>query len=323
MTSISPLSLSFYDASQPTRFLAEIQMAAEDEIRSDIAAAGNKPLAVALAGAKFVMDRRELTVVFPGGIPRGARIMKDELGRQLPKLIDCKTGRVLKTARVAKGAKTARMTASAALVVVEAAHAISAHDNAKRLKAIEKDVAKLANAHQSGLKARLEAIYRYAREIAGPGSGKLSRADQNELGRLCLDLMQLRAQWREDFLFELSRIAPAKSNLLTFNREASYKKNLTKRAEQAEVVLESVQWMHFTLLLQMTLSAQAGRADRFLSVTLADEAACWRSLADHASQRALEISGKNAVPGEWDRVLNHLRGLASVWDLTHKISIPA
>ena len=267
------------------------------------------------------MEKRELCVVFPDGIPRGARIMQDKLGRQIPKLVDGKTGRILQIGRVTKGAKAVRLVASAALVIVEASHAVSAHDNAKRLKLIEKDVATLVHAHRSELKARLEAIYRYAREIAGPGCAKLSRSDQNELGRLCLDLMQLRAQWREEFLFELSRIDTAKSDLLTFNREASYKKNLTKRTEQAEAaVLDSVQWMHFTLLLQMALSAHAGRADRFLSITLPDEAACWRSLSNRASQRALEIAGKSAMPKEWDQVLGHLRSLATVWDLAPKLS---
>ncbi|MFT6862743.1 MAG: hypothetical protein ACJAVK_001302 [Akkermansiaceae bacterium] len=319
---ISPLALPFELASQPTSFLAQIRASAEDEIRADIRAAGTKPLGVALAGAKFVMDAGGLTVVFPGGIPRGARLMKDKVGKHLPKLVDGKSGRILKCARVSKGAKAAKMGASAALVVVQAAHMISGHDNAKQLQNIEKAVAKLLHGQQTEMKARVEAIYRYAKEIAGPGSGKLTKADQNELGRLCLDLMQLRAQWREDFIFELNQIDPAKSDILTLNRKASYQKNLVKRAEHAESLLEAVQWMHFTLLLQMTLSAHAGRADRFLSVTLADEAASWRSLSDLASKRALEISGKKALPENWDNVLDHLDGLASIWDLDDLISIP-
>lgn len=315
MTTNSPLSLPFELATQPSQFLEQIQTAAEEELRSDILEVGTKPLGVALAGAKFVMENRELTVIFPGGIPRGARLMQDKLGRHLPKLVDGKTGRVLKSARVAKGAKTAAMTASAALIVLEGAHMISGHDNAQRLKKIEKDVAKLVNAQQSELKARLEAIYRYAREIAGPGSGILTDAERNEIGRLCLDLMQLRTQWREDFLFELNRIEPAKADLLTFKKDESYKRNLQARVDQAEANLESVQWMHFTLLLQMALSAKAGRVDRFLSVTLPDEVAIWKNLSDHANKRALHIAGKNAMPKAWDNTLNHLRSLATVWDL--------
>lgn len=193
MTTSSPLSLPFELASEPTRFLAQIRESAESEVRADIIAAGTKPLATALATAKFVMDAGELTVVFPSGIPRGARLMQDKLGKQLPTLVDGKTDKILKTGRVSKGAKAAKMTASAALIVVEAAHMISGHDNAKRLKKIEKAVAKLLHGQQTEMKARVEAIYRYAKEIAGPGSGKLLKADQNELGRLCLELMQLRA----------------------------------------------------------------------------------------------------------------------------------
>ncbi len=240
--------------------------------------------------------------------------MQDKLGRHLPKLVDGKTRRVLKSARVAKGAKAAKMTASASLIVVEAAHMISGHDNAKRLKTIEKAVAKLLHGQQTEMKARVEAIYRYAKEIAGPGSGKLLKADQTELGRLCLDLMQLRAQWREDFLYELNQIDPAKADLLTFKKDASYQKNLEKRIQRAGETLESVQWMHFTLLLQMTLASKAGRADRFIQHTLKDEAATWRALSKHAHTRALEITNKDSIPKEWKEVLGHLDSLSAVWD---------
>lgn len=319
MTANSLLSLSFDQASQPSVFLDQIRVSAEEDLRADIVAAGTKPLGTALAGAKFIMENRELVVVFPNGIPRGARLMQDKLTRQLPKLIDGKTGRIIQTARVTK--KGARLGVSAALIIVEVSHLISGHDNAKRLKRIEHDVAKLLHANQSELKTRLEAIYRYAREIVGSGSEELTTNEQNELGRHCLDLMQLRAQWRENFLFELNQISPAKSDLLTFNREASYRKNLAKRAEQAETILEAVQWMHFTLILQMSLSAHAGRADRFLSITLADEANSWRALSKHANKRALEISGKTAMPKVWDNVLDHLRGLASIWDIKSKVTV--
>lgn len=314
MKTISPLALPFELASEPTRFLAQIQASAESEVLADIASACTKPLGVALASAKFVMEAGELTVVFPGGIPEGARLMQDKLGRHIPKLVDGKTGEILQAARVAKGAKAAKVTASIALIVVEAAHMISGHDNAKRLKNIEKDVAKLLHGQETEMKARVEAIYRYAKEIAGPGSGRLTKADQTELGRLCLDLMQLRAQWREDFLYQLNRIDPAKADFLSFKKDASYRTNLRKRVQRAEDTLESIKWMHFTLMLQMTLSTKAGRGDRFIHSTLKDEAATWHSLSSHAAKRALEITGKSAMPKEWDNVLNHLRTLHAVWD---------
>lgn len=319
MTTLSPLALPFELASQPLRFLEQIRLSAEDEIRAEIQAVSTKPLGLALAGAKFVMEKGQLQVVFPDGIPRGARLMQDKLGRQLPTLIDGKSGRVLAVGRVTTGAKAAGLAASAAVVVVAAASAISDHDNARRLKKIEKDTARLVHAQQSELKARIEAIYRYAREIAGPGTAHLGEIERNEIGRLCLDLMQLRAQWRADFLHEIDRLDTAKADFLSTDRKASYRKNLGKRADHAESVLESVNWMHFTLLLQLALSAKAGRADRFLSITLADEAATWDSLAKHTTRRALEISGKTAMPKQWDPLLDHLRGLAQVWNLETRI----
>ena len=56
MNTISPLSLPFELAIQPSQFIEQIQTSVEHELRSGILVTGTKPLGVALAGAKFIME---------------------------------------------------------------------------------------------------------------------------------------------------------------------------------------------------------------------------------------------------------------------------
>lgn len=59
MNTISPLSLPFELANQSSQFTEQIKTVAEHELRSGILAIGTKPLGVALAGAKFIMEDRD------------------------------------------------------------------------------------------------------------------------------------------------------------------------------------------------------------------------------------------------------------------------
>ena len=138
-SSDSPLALPFEQALQPSVFLTRLKQSAESQARREFGDLGNDALKAGIAAAKFVLDKKGVKVVFEGGIPKGAKFMKDAAGKYLPKLVDGKTGRVLKTGRNASTVgKVAELSASAALVVVEAAHLISGHDNAKRLKKVER-----------------------------------------------------------------------------------------------------------------------------------------------------------------------------------------
>src|SRR5262245_13799220 len=160
LISESPLALRFEDAIVPSRFAEQLRLAGEVQLRREITAVSNAPLRAALAGAQFIMGQRGIEVVFKGGIPRGAKLMQDAAGRALPTLVDGKTGRVLKNARVVgRAGKVTRVATAAAMAIVEVAHIISAHDNAKRLKKVERGVDRLERAHESELRGRLEAVY--------------------------------------------------------------------------------------------------------------------------------------------------------------------
>lgn len=318
----SPLALKFDEALRPSTFLAQIVNAAENQARRELAECGNQAFGTALAGAKFVMDSGTMQVVFEAGIPKGAKMMQDLSGRFLPKLIDGKTNRVLQTARaVSTTRKVVSVTAGAALIVVEAAHMISGHDNAKRLKRVERSVDALVHAHESELKSRLEAIYRYSKEILHRDISTLSEGDRRELHRQCRDLIELRARWRDTFQHRISGIKSSEPSRLRkifqfwrkddLRREAQH-----ERASEAFDALEFVQLMHFSLMLQMSLAGAAGRMEQFQSLTLVDEIHSWQRLGGFAKKRAEEITG-GTVPPEFQRFLDEVDSMNEFWTISN------
>lgn len=316
----SPLALKFDEALRPSNFLAQITNAAENQARRELAGCGNHAFGAALAGAKFVLESGTMQVVFESGIPKGAKLMRDLSGRILPKLIDGKTNRVLQTARaVSTTRKVASVTAGAALIVVEAAHMISGYDNAKRLKRVEQSVDALVHAHESELKSRLEAIYRYSKELLHRDMGNLNEEDRRELHRQCRDLIELRARWRDTFQHRMSGIKSAEPSRLKkifqFWRKDDLKREAQhERATEAFDTIEFVQLMHFSLMLQMSLAGASGRMEQFQSLTLVDEIHSWQRLSGFAKKRAEEITGGN-VPPEFQCFLDEVDSMNEFWSI--------
>lgn len=315
--SLSPLALSFDEALKPSRFLDQVKKAAEHQARVEIASLGNRALGLALASAKFVMDAGTVQVVFEGGIPAGAKLMK-AAGQALPVLVDGKTGRLLKIGRVATKARAvASVTANAALIVVEAAHMISGHDNAKRLKSVERSVDRLVHAHESELKSRMEAVYRYSKELLHHGPDALTDHDRRELHRQCKELMELRARWRDDFRHQISKIDPADPGLWSkltswWRREDAHRQSRQAKAQESTDALEIVELMHFSLMLQMALAGSSGRLEAFRHATLPDECSAWRELAEFGRERAEKIAN-GPSRAEFDRFTGALEDLAAFW----------
>jgi hypothetical protein len=314
----SPLALTFDEAMTPTRFLAQITHAAESQLKSDLARHGNAALGLALATAKVVIDSGTVQVVFAKGIPAGAKLMKS--GQELlPVLVDGTTGQTLKIGRVATTGKKAISTAaSAALIVVEAAHMISGYDNAKRLKVVEHSVDRLVHTHESELKSRLEAIYRFSKELLHSGPDELTPEDKREVHRQCKELIELRARWRDDFRHMISRIDKADPGTLNriffWNCESAEKESRKEKAKEAMVALELVQMMHFSLMLQMALAGAAGRMASFRELTLPDECKAWKDLAGFARRRVYEITGAPRQ-AHFRQFIEAVENLAEFWTL--------
>ena len=253
----SALALPFEEALQPSRFLTQITIAGEIELRTRLAEHGNRAFGLALAGAKFVLDKGTLQVVFEGGIPAGAKLMKSA-GKAIPTLVDGKTNRIIKLGRVAsKGRAAVSVGISTALVAVEAAHMLSGYDNAKRLKKVEQSVDRLVHAHESQLKSKLEAVYRHSKELLHGGVDSLSDHERKELRAQCRDLIEIRARWRDDFRYRMNQIGPAEvgwfRRLFRFGHEEAMEKGRKMKAVEATNSLEIVQLMHFSLTLHEVL----------------------------------------------------------------------
>ena len=313
----SPLALRFEEALQPTVFLSQLRTAAENQTKRELEDLANDALKSALAGAKFVLDRNGMQVVFEGGIPKGAKLMCDVAGKALPTLVDGKTGRALKIARgVSSSRKVVSTTAGAALVIVEAAHMISGYDNAQRLKKVERAADALLHAHKSELKSRLKAIYGHCQELINGDLNQLSEHDRSKLHDQCLTLRELRDRWRADFEHRLRGIKPAEAGwmnrVLWWKREEGHRRNREEKAKEAGDTLEIIQLMHFSLMLQMILAGASGRMEAFEKTTLTAECKSWRELMEFTSKRATEICGNNEAE-EFKPFLEAMADFVEIW----------
>jgi hypothetical protein len=314
----SPLALPFNEALVPSSFLAQLNSAAESQVRRELAAIANSALKSAIAAAKFVFDADSgMQVVFEGGVPKGAKLMYDLAGRGLPILVDGKTKRTIKIARLASFTRQrVSLLTGAAFLVFEAAHLISNYDNAKRLKRVERSVSELVHANQMEMTSRLEAIYRYSKELLHGGLENLSEDDRRELHRQCRDLIELRARWRYDFERRLREIKAAGPGWVThvvfWRKEEAHRKTCDKRATEAVDALEIIQLMHFSLMLQMSLAGASGHIEEFRVLTLPDECTVWRNLLRYAEARSEEICGRSN-PEEFRPFLGALEELVEFW----------
>ena len=193
---------------------------------------------------------------------------------------------------------------------------ISGHDNAQRLKKVERAVDALVHAHQSELKSRLGAIYRSSKERIGSDLSRLSEDDQNVLYQKCEELMELRHRWRDDFSHHLRNIKTAEPGLMNtilwWRKDEAHRKDREEKAKDAVAALEIVQLMHFSLMLQMTLAGASGRLEDFKEFTLPDECHSWAELKEFTSKRAAEICGTNA-PEEFRPFIEAVSDLVEFW----------
>jgi hypothetical protein len=318
----NPLALHFVEALHHGAFLKQIETAAlavaEQEFRTEFIARTGAAGRLALAGAKFITDKGTLVVEFSKGIPKGAKIVKDTAGQMIP-LLRGQKGQFIQQSRVV--AKSgASVALSSALIVVELAHIISNYDLNKRLKSLEKGMARLLAMQESELKSRLEAIYRYAKEIAYKGADNLTEDDRRELHRQSRDLMELRGRWRDDFICQTKDISTAKvGSVASFfgwflgnNDKKLDKEREQKAAEFMAAGGEVLGLMNFSLTLQMALAGLSGRLDGFTHATLRDESFSWRLLADHTRQRSQEVCGAR-IPVELEHFCSDIEGLSHLW----------
>lgn len=311
----SPFNLPFQDALSSERMLASITRTSEDTIRSDLAQGLSGAAATTLAAGKFIYERKKLLVELPKGakvsdlmVANGKRVA------QLKKVGGNGAGTRLQV--VGGGAKVGVNTAAVALVVIEAAHMISSHDNAKRIKTIEKRTADLVAFNEHELLSELEACYRQAKEICLHSESGLSDHDRAELSNLSRLLFKIRAQWRHRVRSDLEKIEKATASWWTsifqWKREESLEKSKSEKGQKALAVQEILQLMQFSLMLQFALSQQTGRASSFLKNSLKDEVSQWRGLAAFTRKRGKDIFG-DEFPENYQKLIEGIDNIAGYW----------
>lgn len=312
----SPFALSFQEALTSEGFLEQIRESGESLVRLDLGQGLSGVTKTALAVSKFIMEHNQLLVELPRGA-KVADLMKSN-GKLVAQLRGAggHAGRRLQLA--AGGSKVAAGSVATALIIVEAAHMISAHDNAKRIKKIETRTKQLVDFNESELLAELEACFRQAKEICLSAQGELTDHDRHVLTNLGQTLFRIRAQWRyrvRSNLRDIDQVSAAWwTGIFRWKREDSLKQSEQQRSAQANESRELLQLMQFSLMLQLALSEQTGRAETFIKHTLVDEVGQWRELASYVSKRGKEIF-TNEVPDDFDEFTTGIQRIADYWSI--------
>lgn len=293
--------------------------------RTFLAALANnagKGLALALETASVISSNGKLVVEFAENARalRGVKLMVDQAGRQLPTLV--RDGKTIANARVVGGAAQLTNTvAAAAGAVVVVAHMISGADNARKLQQANKKLDFLIVARRLDQCARMEAVFRQAKELlALPDSPDTRR----ELHRMGMVLHELRASWRNEVRHKLSEIDPKKPDdasnwfmrLVRWFKEDS---NDQRAASEAYQNLAELHLMNVSLGLHLGLAQASGTLDVFLRHSLPEEVALTRGLMEQVGGLRQRINSAHSVA--LDRIRETERAFQRTLDVFEPMAI--
>ncbi len=227
-----------------------------------------------------------------------ATFMGSKTGGNLANIVSKSSGKIVGNAKLAKGAQAVSKLADITLAVITVAHVISGIDTARKLEAIGKDVRFLRDARRISQLSRLEAIYRYAKEILAEPLDDYARRD---LHRLCLNLFELRAEWRRELLRELENVKDEEAgfwDFLTLRKESVQLSYDQKKADALRRLRAELDLMHCSIVIQMALAFAATKHEVFLTVSLPDEMREWSAMREKMAEKAnfiREASEKHGV----------------------------
>jgi hypothetical protein len=316
----SPFALPFHQALSSERFLSRIRESGEDQLRIELGQGLGGAAKTSLALGKFVYERGRLLVELPAGAKTADLMVAN--GKRVAQLREVagKAGPRLQV--VGGGAKVGVNAAALALIVIEASHMTSAHDNAKRIKRIERRTKQLVEFGEAELVAELEACYRQAKEICLAAGEEQTEHDRAFLSQIGQSLFRIRAQWRHRLRHNLAGIDKATAawwtSVVRWKRGDSLNNSKEQRSVEANESCELLQLMQFSLMLQFALSQKTGRARSFIDHTLADEVEQWRELAEFARVKGETIFEGGMHEGFRGFVAG-IEGIAAYWEvLTEK-----
>lgn len=268
------------------------------DLVNDIASHGGDVLASALAGSTMVMEKGTFVAKFSQeGMKllkaKELRIMKDAAGQRLPTLI----GSANKTAENARLlgllAKGTRIAANLAVAAVTVAHIVSGADIAKKINKLDAKVDFLVAAHRINQLARIEGVYRQAKEILHMEQTNHTRWELHRLGR---ELFEVRSAWRREISHHVGGLEKTEESgkwfvefFQGFSRKGKdVKVSTTVAGRDAEIQLISG-----SIAIHLALAQAAGTLNTFLQVSLPDELAELQRVRDLINQRRDYIHEKH------------------------------
>jgi hypothetical protein len=225
----------------------------------------------------------ELTSSIRSGIAQGTlRLVRDGEGKLLAMVRDARTGKVTDLLRGApSGARLGALTG----MVYGLAHLVSAKDLAAKLDALTGTVDLLLALRGIDQRARLEAVYARAKELA---MQPLDATSYVELRNLRHEVRELRQVWRGEALHGLASLRdPPLAQGWRRRLPGTRAKHVAIRTGIGQAVGRVVM-MEFALRLEHLLAVASEDAETFLQV-LADDLGGWEELADLLEARAQAI----------------------------------
>ena len=259
---------------------------------------GGDLLVAGFTGAAMIIEAGTYTVRFS---EKGAKLLKakelklmtDKARGQLAILVDG-SNRTREQARLlTRLAKSPRFIANIGTLVVSAAHIISGQDLAKKLDKLSEKVDFLIEGRRIDQIAKIEGVYRQAKEILHLPQGHENQRDIHRLGR---DLFEVRSAWRQEMMFHLKSAPKAKKSenwiRESFNCLFRPGKDQKVASSVSRTELE-IHMINGCFALHLALAQASGTMQPFLSVSLKEELEEMRILQKAIEEREDWIHKKN------------------------------
>ncbi len=269
----SMLSVSFDEAMRINPLLEQLGKQVQFDLVKHIASHGGDVLANALAGAAIISDRGTVVVRFTA---EGAKLLKAKELRfmgKFPTLIN-KAGRTVENAKLTGPLTTGtRVAANLTMAVITVAHVISGADLAKKLNKLDSKVDFLVAAHRIDQLARIEGVYRQAKEILHMEQNDHTRWELHRLGR---ELFEVRSAWRREISFHVGDLQKTDESQNWFMKRFQL---LSRKGKDQKVVSTvsacdaEIQLISGSIAIHLALAQAAGTLETFLQVSLPDEIA--------------------------------------------------
>lgn len=258
----------------------------------------SKTVALGLQGAEIVASKGRLVVEFSEAARglKGVKLVTHLHGKKLPILM--KNGRIVANARVVGGgAALLSAAAAAAAAIVVAAHLISGAENSKRLKEAQGKLDFLVVARKLDQCAKMEAVFRQAKELASMPDCPETRREIHRLGAI---LHELRASWRSEIKHRLEGMETkgsvgSRKWLPKPIRSLQESKERKQTEDEAGRTLAELRLINASLALHLVLSEAAGTEESFMSQSLPEEVEALRGISETII--SLQIASRSKPKG--------------------------